>query len=320
MALAVDDSSIFDPSLGKMSSAALLALALTLLIVFPSELFNTTWQENSAEIKGWFGAGGQGGGWQKFTRRLSRTWYGFGLLTLLVSALYGLLSPDFGFDLSSLGLFLAIAAALVIVIAANELTTALYTRRHTGHVYLRVFPGALFVALVCVAISRLAEFQPGYLYGLVAGVAVRGGLGKDVEGKSAAVASLGLLAVSVAAWFAWLPVRDMADSPGASQSLFVLEAFLVATFVAGLEGLLFGLLPLTFLDGHKLVKWNRALWAVLFFLSAFAFVHILLDPAASYVSFSPDLPTIVVVSLFVGFGLFSVAFWSYFRFRRPRLT
>jgi hypothetical protein len=318
MALAVDDSSIFNPSADKLTFAALMALVLTLVIVFPSELFNTTWQENSAEIKSWFGLGGERGKWQKLTRKLSRTWPGFGLITLVMAALYGLLSPDFGLDFPSLGLVLAISAALVVVLAANELSAALYTRRHTGRVYLRVFPGAIFIAIFCVAISRLADFQPGYLYGLLAGAAIRGGTGKDIQGKSAAVASFGLLAVSVAAWFAWLPVRDMAASANSSQTTLLLEAFLVATFVAGLEGLLFGLLPLTFLDGHKLASWNRALWAALFFVSAFAFVFILLDPDASYVSFSADIPTAVVLGLFLGFGLFSVAFWSYFRFRRPR--
>ena len=33
---------------------------------------------------------------------------------------------------------------------------------------LRVQPLTIFVGIACVVISRIADFQPGYLYGLVA--------------------------------------------------------------------------------------------------------------------------------------------------------
>ena len=53
-------------------------------------------------------------------------------------------------------------------------------------------------------------------------------------------------------------------------------------------------------------------------ITLLAFVHILLRPSTGYVSNTSVSPPYVVIGLFVGFAVFSFAFWGYFRFRRPR--
>jgi hypothetical protein len=73
-----------------------------------------------------------------------------------------------------------------------------------------------------------------------------------------------------------------------------------------------------FLDGPKVLRWSRTAWAVLFFLGIFATVHVLLRPGSGYVGSTTGEVSIAVMSLFVGFGLGSFAFWAYFRFRPPR--
>ena len=57
---------------------------------------------------------------------------------------------------------------------------------------------------------------------------------------------------------------------------------------------------------------------VLYAFTLFGFVHILLRPSTGYVADTRESPTVVVVGLFIAFGIFSVAFWAYFRFRSPR--
>jgi hypothetical protein len=81
------------------------------------------------------------------------------------------------------------------------------------------------------------------------------------------------------AWFAWIPVSHRAGLPTACLGVLILDAVLVAVFVTGLEGAVLGMVPLRFMDGHKVTRWSR---------------------------------------IWVGFGLFSFAFWGYFRFRKPR--
>jgi hypothetical protein len=314
--LAADEASdsVFDPK--KLAVSLGIALCLTLLVAFPGELVAKTVQNNGPRIRNAlrFLPRRRPG----LLRKLSRSWLGFLLVLLITAVLYGLLSPDFGINLKTFVLVLGMLGSIGIIVAANELTAALYMRKRSDRVYLRVFPGTLAIAIACVAISRLVDFEPGYLYGLVAGVAVRGALDSRTEGKAAAIASACLLGVAVAAWAIWHQVEPAASRPDASTALLIGEALLVATFVAGFEALLFGLLPLTFLDGQKLIRWNRLVWVILFVITAFFFVHMVLNPATSYVGLSQDTTTLTVLGLFVGFGLFSVAFWAYLRFTRPR--
>ncbi|MEA2588356.1 MAG: hypothetical protein QOH66_1283, partial [Actinomycetota bacterium] len=97
------------------------------------------------------------------------------------------------------------------------------------------------------------------------------------------------------------------------------DACLAAIFVAGLTTLVFSLIPLRFLEGTKVTRWSRKAWVALFAAGLFAFVHILLQqPSSGYVGHTQSNQKWVVIALFVGFGLFSVAFWAYFRFRPAR--
>lgn len=84
---------------------------------------------------------------------------------------------------------------------------------------------------------------------------------------------------------------------------------------AGLEGVVFGLLPMRYLPGESLYRWNRVLWAGLLLIGAFAFFHILINSASGYLSDTSRTPLLTVVALLVGFSLVSVAFWAWFRFR-----
>jgi hypothetical protein len=47
------------------------------------------------------------------------------------------------------------------------------------------------------------------------------------------------------------------------------------------------------------------------------FIHILLNPNSGYLHTTSTIPLLTVVGLFAGFGLFSISFWAYFRYRSP---
>jgi len=311
-----------------VSKSGLLALLLLLLILFPSVLFNSTYEEHYEEVNGWFGfgkkaaagaaVGATAAGAGARTTRPPR----FGLLTLVgfcaVGALlYGFLDPSFGFNKGSLALYLGLFAGLVAVALLAELPMVIMLRHPSDRGRIRVLAGSLAVAVVCVAISRLTGFLPGYLYGLIAAAAFTRQLNRDEEGKGVLVATLVLLGASVAAWLLWIPVSNAANEPGASMAILVLDAVLSAIFVCGLEAAVLGLIPLRFLDGHRLFVWRRILWAVVFLVGLFAFVHLLLRPGTNFLG-NTKSPVIVVIILFAAFALASVVFWGYFRFRKPR--
>ena len=173
------------------------------------------------------------------------------------------------------------------------------------------------VAIVCVGISRLLHFVPGYLYGLIAGLEFRQEP-EDTTGRLTSLAALTILIIGLVTWAARAPVAAAAARQGAGFWAVAADACLAAIFVAGLTTLVFSLIPLRFLEGTKVTRWSRAAWVGLFASGLFAFVHILLQPSSGYVGHTEAGQKWVVIALFVGFGLFSIGFWAYFRFRPAR--
>jgi parallel beta-helix repeat protein len=298
-----------------LATSAIVAAGLLLLLAFPSQLFNATFTENYDEIRGWFG----------LPRRVfdavgrTRQTVAFASFALVGGFIYSLLSPDFGLNQGSLALLAGMTVAVAVVSVGFCLPSALYMRRNHGEWgSISVLPASLLVGLACVALSRLMNFQPGYLYGVLAGIVFARALREREQGRLSAVAALFMLGVSVLAWVARVPVSAAASEPGVSVWLVALESCLGAIFLLGLESIVVGLLPMRFLDGGRVREWSGAAWAVLFVTGLFALVHVLLSPGSGYVGHTSGEVTIAVVVLYVAFGAVSVAFWAYFRYRPER--
>ena len=133
------------------------------------------------------------------------------------------------------------------------------------------------------------------------------------------MSALWTLAVSVVAWLARTPVHTAAVKPGAGFGVQALDAALASVVVIGIEGVVIGLLPMRFLDGARLKRWNRRVWIAVFGVALFAFVDILLNPRSGYIASSSRGAVAMTVAVFLGFGLGSLLFWAFFRFRfRPQ--
>jgi len=156
-------------------------------------------------------------------------------------------------------------------------------------------------------LPRTCTYEDGTLYSTDTTWSFEGVLTEHVP--PAAGAAL-MLAVAFGAWFALGALPD-----GEAFALTVVRTGLAALMVAGLEGVVFGLLPMRFLPGEPLYAWNRILWGGLLLVGAFAFFHILINPASGYLSDSSRTPLFTVVGLLLGFSFVSVAFWAWFRCR-----
>ena len=299
----------------RVASSLLVTLGLLFLIAFPCVLFNATLEEHYDEVRGWFG----------FPHRVVSTLHSFRrdvtfVAFLLIGGwLSGMLSPGFGFDMSSLLLMVGTTLGLTVITIGFGLPAYLYARRRYGEKgVLQVLPGTVVLAAVCVALSRFLHIQPGYLYGLIAGFAFHHQFSKRDEGRLTALATILMLSGSLGAWLVKAPVSNAAAQPGAKWWMVVLEACLGTIFVAGLESHVFGLIPLRFLPGSKLTAWNHKVWGVLFGIGLFGFVHILLRPGSGYVADPQVSSLFTVVLIFLITSMLSVAFWAYFRFRSKR--
>ena len=244
------------------------------------------------------------------------------IVVVLVGALFGaLLDPRFGANARTAESYIAIVATVVLGTLLPALVTAMYHRAGTGHApyHLEALPGGLLIAAGCVLVSRVADFQPGYLYGVVAGVAFTRSLAKKQKGHVVALSTVTTLAVSIVAWFAWVPVDRIAEKPGAFAGLVIADDFLGSMFVGGLVGTVIGLVPLEFLPGWTLRQWHRGVWAGLFALASFGVVDfLLLNHHQRHASDRSSIVTTVV--LFVMFAGGSVVFREHFIRKRRAAT
>lgn len=306
--------SIAKPSAVPLDAAALvqslaIALLALLLVPFPAQLFNSTLEEHHDEVRGWFR-------WFRLPRAfrggadLWRSPLGVALFILIGAVLYALLDPGLGLDLGSAAEVLGFAIGIVVTTLVFSLPPVLAHRRLGDAWSVRVLPLSLVVGAGCVLVSRLASFEPGYLYGVLLGLTFGRDLGATGEARSISVASVTMVVVALFAWFLLGVVGTTGDVLG-----IALRTALASTMVAGLEGAALGLLPLRFQPGERVWAWNRIVWATLFAAAMFLFVLILVNPASGYLADSSRTPLITIVALLVAFGGTSIAFWAYFRFR-----
>jgi hypothetical protein len=338
-----------------VAQSLLIAGVIMLLVPFPGALFNNTLEANYEEITtrvrtvrrrlgrpfamlrpvdaarepagdaagdAAADAAGQGGTfWQSPL--------GIGTFVLVTVVLITFLDPTFWTGATALATFAGLALGLVAMLLVFNLPSALAYRRSGTSFVVRALPGTLAIGVACVLISRLTDFQPGYLYGLVVGLAaaksangVRGDqidarAQTNAEGRTAAIGTLFTLLVALVSWFAlgWLST----DSAGAAASpiAVALEAALATMVVAGFEGAAIGALPLKFFAGDKIRQWSFPAWLALGAIAGGLFLHILINPSSGYLADSSRTPLMTIIFLLVLFGAGSVLFWAYFRFRHP---
>ena len=229
----------------------------------------------------------------------------------------GLLDPNFGANRPSYALMIGIFASVLVAVLVAAFAGRLFrsATHHASSWYLRAIPSALLIAVACVLVSRLTHFQPGYLYGVLGGAVFAVALDKRSEGRAEVAAAGAGLVIALLAWIAFGPVARAADGADPAFWLLSVDAFLAALFIGGLEGLLFGLIPLRFLPGFRVKAWSWIVWGALMFGVLFAFVHVLLLPESGYLGRSTAASVTVTLALFVGFGVLSGLFWLYFRLR-----
>ncbi|HKW71969.1 MAG TPA: FGLLP motif-containing membrane protein, partial [Candidatus Dormibacteraeota bacterium] len=291
---------------------ALITLALVLLVTFPSHLFNRTYEENHEVIRYL---------WERrfaWLRRLrwravaggaqpARDAFSFAVVAIGGGVLASMLDPRFGLNLRTAALFAGAVFALAAGSLASAIAAGVYrvARGKPGPWHLHALPSGLLVAAMCVLLSRITNFQPGYLYGLIGGVVFARELSSREEGHVVAVTSVVTLAVAFASWLAWVPISSLSLAHPDNFGWALASNFLAALFVSGMVGLLIGLVPLRFLPGEKLAGWHRGAWGAVFGLAALSVVEVMLRPqsAGAHVATVPFWTT---AGLFVGFGTASI--------------
>jgi hypothetical protein len=304
-------------TVAQLVTAVVLGAVVILLIGFPAEFVNKTIEANETEINSWFG---RVKGPLRAIGAALRPWHWFVILCGLTAVLTTFVDPLAGLNSATLLTLLSFAIAVPLTTLVYSGTRELFTRRLSGVPgIIHTIPRALLLAVVMTVASRIAGFQPGYVYGLVAGyIGLRERrLTASRDGGTVIAGSAALFALSAIAWVALGSVHTRAGLAGASFPLRLADGVLCATFLLGVQTLVFGLIPLRFLDGHVLREWNIRVWALSYAPGIVLFILLLGLNSQTAAQRGVAGGLISSLVLFVAFGVGSMIFWAFFRLRRP---
>jgi len=309
----------------------LLTLLVVLLFGLTSSLFNSTIDDNRSDITEWvarirrrmvpFRAGLQRVTGSIPMADLSRI-RGIGRVAVvlaLTGLVYGYLSPDFGLSPQGVFLFVSIVIGLGLMTYIGEGgATLLATRRFHAESSVRLYGAAIGVAVACVVMSRLVDFRPGFVYGFVASSLVLGGISLDRRRSAELVIlpSVALVVVSLGSWTLLGPISAIARDDGNNWPAALAASVLAITFVAGLEGVFYNMIPLTFMDGAAVYRWNRIAWGLLFGAATFLFWHLVINSYSSYLDAFKQTSVVLALAMLAVYGGLTVATWGFFRIRR----
>jgi hypothetical protein len=309
-ALPTPSRSVF--TLRKVLESLALGALLVVLVGFPAELFNRTYEENEERIRG---------GLSRMTRKKEREtgsvtqpWAVF-IFFAVAAAFTTLVDPTFDFGWTGATVFAGFAVAIPLTMAAYAYPAEWYERQAskiTGR--FRVITLALLVAAALTVMSRLVHFVPGYVYGLIAGFAATRKPSKSRDAKSVLAGVACVFGLSVVAWILWGKYGAVAQGLHASHAERIIGAVLAQLTVLGITSVVFGLMPFTFMDGYRLRTWNLASWIGVYAVAAFCFALVLIR-SNRVVLQKHNLPVAFAEPfiLFAVFAVLSVLFWLYFQ-------
>ncbi|WP_235508316.1 hypothetical protein [Agromyces sp. Soil535] len=306
------DHILADPA--RIPAAFGAGLVLILLAVLPAHLLNATLSEQ----------------YERLTRRvphlrrtprwllaihayIARAPVIVGLAATAITAfLFGLADPHFGFNEHSLRLFVAVTIALfTVTYLANLVTRVILKRTWAVDVTIAIRPLAIVITIVAVALSRVLEFSPGFLVGLVLGLSIARDAADKHAWKAVIVRASVLVAFALISWAAYSSlVENEALGHGFTAEL-VLEIF-VAIATEGIVMILVELLPLHLLEGERLFKRSKLLWAGTYAVVLTVFILAVVPWEENWRQLGGD--AFGWFAIVGGFAVVSVAIYLYFRF------
>jgi hypothetical protein len=295
----------------------LLALLLMLLVGIPSAIVDNTMEENHDRIVRRFA--GEQAAIRRAERRLQDLPDGVLLIGLSVVAalVFAQLDPSIGFNATSGILVLALALIVASVIAVHDLARLPYLNRVVGPPSgtFGVYPFTLMLAALLVVVSRVAGFEPGFVFGLIGSLALKETVTRRDEAITLTGVGIGLLVMAVGAWWLWHPIADRVIEPGPGAGLLFADAFLAGLWLTCIQAVAFGFAPMRFLDGGEVRTWSNAAWFAIQATGMFLLCQFYLHPSAGRWGALDETSMRQALSVFGVFLVGSLLFWAWFRFR-----
>ncbi|MER3389106.1 MAG: hypothetical protein RJQ01_03655 [Microcella sp.] len=293
-----------------------LALAILLLVAFPTELLNSTLSANTRRFGKAFARFESGvdriTDWFAAVTRTRAT--AAAVLIVITAVIFGFVDPSFGFDAVSVRLTLALAIGLFLVTyVASWISAAIIWRVWRFETSIGLQPAALVFAVIGVVVARLLDFSPGFLVGLVIGLEIVARV--DAPHRVRAVLTqLGVMVgISVLAWVGYSILTE--STSGALDWVTALSLDTLAAATAeGLTAAAVAILPLGFLEGREIFQRSKALWIGAFLVTASLFALLVL-PTEDGIDEISNVGTWLLV--LVGFAVVTLTLWAVLHYTNP---
>lgn len=239
------------------------------------------------------------------------------LLGLVVATIIiGLNNPAFGFNEESMRVFLSVFLGIAIESVAILAILAWNISRSGGEARIEFRAGSIVVVALTVLFTRLTNFQPGIVFGLLLILVIVKASPKVGEVANDALELALAMGVGFLAWLGYSAVSTLVGS-GASVMLALSET-LSAITLGTLSALPLLLVPIADLPGKRLFRERFKTWVVLAAASIALFFMIVMPFPDSWSTVS--WPLLSWTLLFLAYALFAVIVWTVDVWRRSKST
>ncbi|MFK8910221.1 FGLLP motif-containing membrane protein, partial [Streptomyces sp. YS-3] len=265
---------------GSVGMAAwFLLLVLLLEKAFPSQLAENAlgrwWRRRRAERSA-----------RTSTARLPG-WVRMGCFALLGGALVVWADATAHWSGPTVAKVLGAAVGTLLVLVTYEKTKDSLLRPGRGGIRaeLRVVPAGLVLAALMAALSRGLAFPVPYVYGLVAVYMVLGTAPPAPsptphtmpKGQAVLIGGICVLSASLLVWILGTPLIEAGRTAAPDSARHALAYTVGLMVVGGIEVVVFGMLPLSGMDGRVLKSWSKPAWYGLYLVALTLFFHVLLN-------------------------------------------
>lgn len=232
-------------------------------------------------------------------------WIGF----VVAAIIAGFVDPAFGANaMSARVLVSGFLSFLVFNFAAWTLVRVIVRRVQPDSKPIVNFRwGSLVIVLAAVLVARLLDFNPGVIFGLVAGLTYAVSLVASRQALVVLVGSGFALVIALLAWAGYSLLSPVADG-SANPLLVFLNEFFSGITIEGISALPIALLPFAVLDGGHLFAWKKWVWGLAYALALAGFMLVLVTIPASFDRIPGDFVRWLLI--FVVFGVVAVGVWA----------
>ena len=298
---------VYSPEAITVASAA--AVILALLVAFPSALLDSAaeqvaaWSDERRARKG------------KAPRdpaaRPPLTLVGWPAATvglLVAAAASAYVEPDFGPTLLGVQTAVGILVSYIVVVAFGWafVGAAMWLGHRHELPRIEFRPLTLLVVGAAVVFSRLSGFEPGIIFGLIAGVGFGAAVSQVTQARAAVLTLVYTMTAAGVGWFGYSTAHNFWGDDLSWTQAIAMES-LAAITIAGLAALPIALLPMRGLTGHAVWAWNRWAWGFAYALSLAAFLWVLMPLPDSWQEVS--LPLKAWLLTYAAYAAVSVLAW-----------